>query len=119
MSVGKRDYDEIQCEWAASEARWLTDVLAERELRVLLARDHTEGVCTEVVALWTGRMSQGWTGARLEGAHLRLEDVRGDDLAAVAVEERERSAESRSGDAPESRLGNDASPSWLGVVDGW
>jgi hypothetical protein len=49
--------------------------------------------------------------------YLRLEDVRRDDLRAVAIEERERSAERRSGDTPEDSLSDDSSPAGLRVVD--
>ena len=50
--------------------------------------------------------------------HLRLEDVRGDDLAAVAVEEREGGGEGGGGDAPENGLRNDAAPAGLRLVRG-
>ena len=74
-----------------------TDVLASLELGVLLARKDTEGVSTEVVTLC-------------------LQEVGRDDLAAVAVEERERGAERRSGDTPECRLCDDTSPTGLRLV---
>lgn len=50
--------------------------------------------------------------------YLRLEDVRRNDLRAVAVEEGKRSAERRSGDTPEDSLGDDSSPAGLRLVDG-
>ena len=75
-----------------------TDILASLELGVLLAGQNLEGVGTEVVAL-------------------RLEQVRGQDLAAVPVEERERGAERGSGDTPEHGLRDDAPPAGLRLLD--
>ena len=77
----------------------LTDILASLELSVLLAGKHTEGVGTEVVTLC-------------------LENVRGNDLTAVAVEERERGREGRCRDTPEDGLGDDTPPAWLCLGDG-
>ena len=54
---------------------------------------------------------------RAEVVALRLEQVRGQDLAAVAVEERERGAEGRGGDAPEHGLRDDAPPAGLRLLD--
>lgn len=51
-------------------------------------------------------------------AYLCLEDVRGDDLTPVAVEERQSSAEGRRRDTPEDGLSDDASPAGLRLVDG-
>ena len=55
---------------------------------------------------------------RTEIVALRLEQVRRDDLAAVAVEERERSAERGRRDAPEHSLRDDATPAGLRLVHG-
>lgn len=51
------------------------------------------------------------------GTYLPLEDVRRDDLRAVSIEERKRSAERRGGDTPEDSLSDDSSPAGLSVVD--
>ena len=81
------------------ELWWLTYILASLELGVLLARKDTEGVGTEVVTL-------------------RLENVRGDDLAAVAVEERQGGGERGHGDTPDDALRDNAPPAGLRLVDG-
>jgi hypothetical protein len=77
----------------------LTDVLAGEETLVLLAWENAEGVSTEVVAL-------------------RLDNVRRDNLAAVAVKEGERSAEGRGWNAPEDGLRDDTAPARLSLVHG-
>jgi hypothetical protein len=76
-----------------------TDVLARLEAVVLLSGHDAEGVGTKVVTLG-------------------LEEVGRDDLAAVPIEEGERSAEGRGRDTPENSLGDDATPARLRLVDG-
>ena len=49
---------------------------------------------------------------------LGLDEVGGDDLAAVAVEEREGGGECGRGDTPEDGLRDDATPAGLRLVDG-
>ena len=70
------------------------------KLGVLLSRKDTERVSTKVVTL-------------------SLEDVGGDDLAPVTVQEGKGCREGRSGDTPEDCLGDDAPPARLSLVDGW
>ena len=70
------------------------DVLAGPELLTLEAGHDLEGVCTEVVTLC-------------------LDQVRGDNLRAVAVEERERGREGRCRDTPEDGLRDDTAPAGL------
>lgn len=72
------------------------DVLALLHVVVLEAGHDTEGVGTEVVTLG-------------------LDEVGGEGVGAVAVEEREGGGERRDGDTPEGRLGDDAAPSGLGL----
>ena len=76
-----------------------TDVLAGLELGVLLSGENTEGVGTEVVTLC-------------------LENVRGNDLTAVAVEERQGGGERGHGDTPDDTLGNYTPPAGLRLLDG-
>ena len=95
-----------------------TDVLASLELGVLLARKDTEGVSTEVVTLWTMPVRGRSYHLRHIVTHLALQQVGGQDLAAVTVEEREGSAEGRKGNAPDDGLGHDAPPAGLRLVDG-
>jgi len=75
------------------------DVLALAVLLGDVLREDLPGVGTEVVTLG-------------------LEEVGGEDLGAVSVEEGEGGGEGRGGDAPKSGLGDDAAPSRLGLVDG-
>lgn len=75
------------------------NVFASLELGVLLSGEDTEGVGTEVVTLG-------------------LEDVGGDNLAPVAVQEGKGCREGRSGDTPEDGLSDDASPARLSLMDG-
>ena len=77
----------------------LTDVIASLELGVLLARQHLEGVCTEVVTL-------------------RLDQVCGDDLRAVTIEEGQRGRERGRRDTPEDGLRDDTAPAGLCLGDG-
>ena len=97
-----------------------TNVLAGLELGVLLARKHTERVRAEVVTLQsTVLVSKCETrDDNMSAAHLRLEDVGGHDLAAVAVEERKSGREGGSRDTPEDGLRDDATPTRLRLVDG-
>jgi hypothetical protein len=53
-----------------------------------------------------------------EQVALRLQQVGGQLLGAVAVEEGQRAGEGRRRDAPEDGLGNDAAPAGLRLVDG-
>lgn len=97
--------------------RWwiLTDVIARLEPGVLFTRHDLKRVGTEVITLKE-------VGQRLiqtkeqDPTHLRLQEVRGDDLAAVTVEEGKRSAERGGRDAPENSLGNNTPPAGLGLV---
>lgn len=50
--------------------------------------------------------------------YLSLEEVGGNDLAPVAIEEGKRSAEGRDRDTPDHRLCDDAPPAGLRLVDG-
>lgn len=77
----------------------LTDVLASLELLVLLAGEHTERVSTEVITL-------------------SLEDVGGDDLGPVAIEEGKSGGEGGRGDTPKNGLGNHTPPAGLRLVHG-
>lgn len=77
----------------------------------------------DVDVLALGVLGVGELGLDLEGVGtevvtLGLEQVGGQVLGAVAVEEAERSAEGRSGDTPEGTLGDDVPPAGLGLVDG-
>ena len=75
------------------------NVLARLEPLVLLSGADTEGVGTKVVALG-------------------LDEVGGQSLGAVAVEERQGGGVGRDGDTPEDGLSNDAPPAGLGVGNG-
>ena len=75
------------------------DVLAGMKLGILLSREDTEGVCTEVVTL-------------------SLKDIGGNDLTPVTVQEGKGRREGRSGDTPENSLSDDASPAGLSLVYG-
>lgn len=50
--------------------------------------------------------------------YLALDEVGGDDLAAVSIEECQSGAEGRRGDTPEDRLSDHAPPARLSLVDG-
>ena len=75
------------------------DILAGLEFGVLLSGEDTEGVGTKVIAL-------------------SLEDIGGNDLAPVAVQEGKSRREGRSGDTPENGLSDDTPPARLSPVDG-
>ena len=75
------------------------DVLVGLELGVLLSREDAEGMGAEVITLG-------------------LEDVGGNDLAPVTIQEGESRRESRSGNTPENGLSDDAPPAWLCLRDG-
>ena len=64
-----------------------TDILAGNKLGVLLARKYTEGVGTEVVTLKNAYISSDAEDEYSYHTYLRLEQVRRDNFAAVAVEE--------------------------------
>ena len=49
---------------------------------------------------------------------MSLEEVSGDNLAPVTIEEGKSSGESGGGDTPEDGLGDDATPAGLCLVDG-
>lgn len=51
--------------------------------------------------------------------YLSLQDICGNDFTSVAVKERQSCAERRGGDTPEDSLGDNASPAWLSLVDGF
>ena len=75
------------------------DVLASAKLGILLSGKDAESVGTEVVTL-------------------SLEDIGGDDLAPVSVQESKSCREGRSGDTPENGLSDDAPPAGLSLVNG-
>lgn len=75
------------------------DVLAGLKPGVLLSGEDAERVGAEVVAL-------------------TLEEVGGDRLGAVAVEEGEGRRVGRDRDTPNGRLGDDAAPSGLSLLNG-
>jgi hypothetical protein len=75
------------------------DVLAGLKFGVLLSRLDTEGVGTEVITL-------------------SLEDIGGNDLAPVTVQEGKSCREGRGGDTPENGLSDDTPPARLSLVDG-
>ena len=49
---------------------------------------------------------------------MSLEEVSGDNLAPITIEEGKSSGESGGGDTPEDGLGDDATPAGLRLVDG-
>ena len=75
------------------------NVFASLKLGVLLSGEDAEGVGTEVITL-------------------SLEDISGDDLAPVTVQEGKSCRESRGGNTPENGLSDDAPPAGLSLVDG-
>lgn len=75
------------------------DVLASLKLGVLLSGEDTEGMGAEVVAL-------------------SLEDVGGNDLAPIPIQESKSRREGRGGNTPKDGLGDDTPPAGLGLVDG-
>ena len=74
------------------------DILAGLKLGVLLSGEDTEGVGTEVVTL-------------------SLEDIGGNDLTPVTVQEGKGRREGRSGDTPENGLSDDTPPAGLSLVN--
>ena len=70
---------------------------------------------TEVITLKNG--SEEWPQYQTELTYLTLEKVGGHDLATVAIEEGEGSAESGSRNTPEDGLCDDTPPAGLGGVD--
>ena len=76
----------------------LTNILAGFEPRILLSREDTERMCTEVIAL-------------------ALDEIGWEKVTAVAVEEGKSCAECGEGDPPEGGLSNDTTPAWLRFVD--
>jgi len=75
------------------------DVLSRGESIVLLSWSDSEGVGTEEVSL-------------------SLDEVGGEGLGTVAIEEGERGGVRRDGDTLEGRLSNDTPPSWLSLGNG-
>lgn len=75
------------------------DGLSSLEEIVLLAGQDLEGVGTEVITLG-------------------LDEVGGNDLGPVAVEEGESGRVGGNGNTPDGSLGNDSPPSGLGLGDG-
>jgi hypothetical protein len=76
------------------------DILTDLVLRILKLRLDLEGVRAKVISL-------------------RLQQVGGQILGAVAVEPGERGGEGRGGDAEEGGLGDDVAPAGLRFVDGF
>jgi hypothetical protein len=76
------------------------DILTHLVLRILKLRLDLEGVRAKVISL-------------------RLQQVGGQILGAVAVEPGERGGEGRGGDAEEGGLGDDVAPAGLRFVDGF
>ena len=76
----------------------LTNILASFEPRILLPWKDTEGMRTKVIPL-------------------PLNDIGGEKITTVAIEEGEGCAECRAGGSPEGGLSNDTSPAWLCFVD--
>lgn len=76
------------------------DILTHLVLRILKLRLDLEGVRAKVISL-------------------RLQQVGGQVLGAVAVEPGERGGEGRGGDAEEGGLGDDVAPAGLRFVDGF
>ena len=76
------------------------DISAGLKLGILLSGEDTEGVGTEVVTL-------------------SLEDIGGNDLAPVTVQEGKGCREGRGGNTPENGLSDDTPPTGLSLVDGY
>ena len=76
------------------------DVFTGLKLGVLLSGEDTEGMGTEVVSL-------------------SLEDVGGNDLAPVTVQEGKSCRECRSWNTPENGLSDDTPPTGLSLVNGY
>ena len=75
------------------------DVFASLKLGVLLSGEDAEGVGTKVVTL-------------------SLEDISGDNLAPVTVQESKSRREGWGGDTPENGLSDDTPPAGLSFLDG-
>ena len=75
------------------------DVLISLELGILLSGEDAEGVSTKVVTL-------------------SLEDIGGDNLAPVTIQEGKGRREGRSWNTPENSLSDDTPPAGLSFLDG-
>ena len=76
------------------------DVFAGLKLGVLLSGEDTEGVGPKVIPL-------------------SLEDIGGNNLAPVTVQEGKSCREGRGGNTPENGLSDDTPPTGLSLVDGY